>query len=183
MGKAVMMGVVGLLAFLLGGCSPVPSDPRAVLEGKAATIDAAVQDLFETLAVAGLQDVSAASAVDTCQSEPAPGVSYRAGMTVKAGEDLAGGFDALVRQLDAAGWKSTGAYQDVEIDPARPMGRFVRDDITLDVKTGGASSGGVWYGADEMQLGVTIDDDCVRVPDGGYIGKVEDLAKDILPRR
>jgi hypothetical protein len=62
------------------------------------------------------------------------------------------------------------------------MGRFVRDDITLDVATGGASSGGVWYGADEMQLGVTIKDYCVRVPDGGYISKVRDLAKDILPR-
>jgi len=177
-----MMGVVGLLAFLFSGCSSVPSDPRAVLEEKAATIDTAVQDLFEALDAAGLTEASAGSAVDSCQSEPAPGVSYRAGVTVKVGEDLAGGFDALVAQLDAAGWKPTNDYRGVEIDPEKPMGRFARGDITVDVKTGGFKTGDQVHGADEMQLGVTIDDDCVRVPDGGYISKVEDLAKDILPR-
>lgn len=182
MSKIRGLGVVGLLALLLSGCSSVPSDPRAVLEEKAAVIDAAVQDLFEDLAAVGLKDASAGSAVDSCQSEPAPGVSYRAGITVKVGDDLAGGFDALVKQLHSSGWQPTDAYRDVEIDPAKPVGRFARDDITLDVKTGGASIGGNLYGADEMVLGLTIEDDCVRVPDGGYISEVEDLAKDILPR-
>lgn len=176
------MGAVGLLAFLLSGCSPVPSNPRAALEAKAAAIDSATQDVLDSLHAAGLDDATAKGHVDGCQSEPTPGVSYRAGISAKAGSDLAGAFDALVEQLGASGWKPTDAYRDVKIDPAKPMGRFVRDDITLDVATGGASSGGVWYGADEMQLGVTIKDYCVRVPDGGYISKVEDLAKDILPR-
>jgi hypothetical protein len=177
-----MMGVVGLLAFLLGGCSSVPPSPRAVLEGKAASIDTAVQDVFEALDAAGLKEASASGAVDTCQSQPAPGVSYRAGMSVKLGDDLAGGFAALVEQLGAAGWKPTNAYDGVKIDPAKPMGRFSREDITLDVKTGGASAGGEQYGADEMQLGLTVEDPCVRIADGTSFLDFQDLDKDILPR-
>ncbi|WP_309127909.1 hypothetical protein [Microbacterium sp.] len=173
---------MGLLAFLLAACSPVPPNPRMVLEQNAATIDATAQDLLEALNAAGLTDASAHGAIDGCQSEPAPGVAYRAGITVKVGDDLAAGFDALASQLDAAGWQATDAYRDVDIDPAKPIGRYTRDDITLDVKTGGFSVGEEQYGADEMDLGITIEDDCVRVPDSSYISKVEDLAKDIPPR-
>lgn len=173
---------MGLLALLFSGCSSVPPDPRAVLEEKAATVDAAAQDLLEALDAAGLNGASARSVVESCQSEPAPGVAYAAGISVTVGENLAAGFDALVEQLDATGWTATDAYDDVDVDPAAPAGRFIRDDITLDVKTGGFSSGGTRYGADEMDLGITIADDCVRVPDGGYIAEVQDLAKEILPR-
>lgn len=176
------MGAVGILALLLGGCSATPADPRAELEARAATIDSAAQDVLDSLHAAGVDEATAKGHVDGCQSEPAPGVSYRAGIAAKAGSDLASAFDALVQQLDASGWKPTDAYRDVKIDPAKPMGRFTRDDVTLDVKTGGGSVGGKWYGADEMQLGITIKDGCVRVPDGGYIGQVRDLEKDILPR-
>ncbi|MFD5215624.1 hypothetical protein [Microbacterium sp. NPDC058345] len=172
---------MGLLAFLLAACSPVPTNPRAALEQKAATIDEAAQDLLAALDAAGLTDASGHGAVDVCQSEPAPGVAYRAGITVKVGDDLAAGFDALVSQLDSTGWRDTNAYRGVDIDPAKPMGRYSRDDITLDVKTGGFSMGEEQYGADEMDLGITIEDDCVRVPDGSYISEVEDLAKDIPP--
>lgn len=177
-----MMGVVGLLAFLLSACSPVPSDPRAVLEEKAATVDTAVQDLLDTLETAGFDDVSARGSVDQCQSQPAPGVSYSAGIAVNVGDDPAGGFDALVTELDEAGWKTTDAYRDVKIDPDKPMGRFSRDDITLDVKTGGFSSGGESHQADLMVLSVTVEDPCVRIADGTSFLDFQDLDKDILPR-
>lgn len=178
----VIPTLMGIFTFLLSGCSPVPSDPRAVLEQKAAAIDSTTQDLFEMLHDVGLDDASANGSVDACQSQPAPGVSYRAGMGVKVGEDLAPAFKAFTAQLTAKGWEETDAYADVEVDPAKPMGRYAKGDITVDVKTGGFSSGGTQYGADEMQIGITIKDYCVRVPDGGYISKVEDLEKDILPR-
>jgi hypothetical protein len=177
--KAASLVVVGLL---LSGCSPVPADPRAVLEEKAATIDSVAQDLLEALDAAGLSGASAGGFIDSCQSVPAPGVSYRAAIGVTVGEDLVSGFDALSAQLDASGWKSTEDLDDPSMDPEAPARRFVRDDITLDVKTGGSTAGGVHYGADRMTLGLTISNDCVRVPDGGYIAKVQDLEKEILPR-
>lgn len=180
--KSATIGFVGLLAFLLAACAPAPSNPRTLLEQKAATIDATTQDLLEALDAVGLTGASAHGAVDSCQSQPAPGVAYRAGITVRVGDDLAAGFDRLVAQLDDTGWQATDAYRDVDIDPAKPMGRYTRDDITLDVKTGGFKIGEKQHGADEMDLGITIKDGCVRVPDGGYISEVDDLAKDILPR-
>lgn len=180
--RLAVVAIVVLFSFLSAGCSPTSSDPRAELEQKAAAIDSATQDLLEALDVAGLHESTARGVVDVCQSEPAPGVSYRSGIGVKVGDDPVAGFDALVNQLDATGWQSTDAYRDVEIDPGAPAGRFTRDDITLDIKTGGAVVGGESQGADEMALGITIADDCVRVPDGGYVTEVKDLEKDILPR-
>lgn len=182
MRRSANIVLVGLLAFLLAACSPVPPNPRAALEQKAATIDATAQDLLAALDAAGLTDASARGAVDSCQNEPAPGVAYRAGISVKVGDDLAAGFDALVSQLDSTGWRATDAYRGVDIDPTKPMGRYTRDDVTLDVKTGGFSMGEKRHGTDEMDLSITIEDDCVRVPDGSYISEVEDLAKDIPPR-
>lgn len=173
---------MGLLAFLLGGCSAVASDPHALLEEKAATIDAAAQDLLDSLAAAGLSDASAHGVVDSCQSEPAPGAAYRAGISVAVGDDPAGGFDALSAQLDASGWTPTDDLSGSQSDPSTPSGRFTRDDITLDVTTGGFTSGGVRHGADEMTLGITIADGCVRLADGSDFAGVKDLEKEILPR-
>lgn len=173
---------LGVAALLLSGCSPVPADPHAVLEEKAATLDDAAQDLLESLEAAGFPDASARGIVDVCQSEPAPGASYRAGIGVTVGNDLVSAFDALAEQLAKTGWTATDDFDDTEIDPDAPAGRFVRDDITVDVKTGGSIAGGVHYGADEMTLGLTIRNDCVRVPGGGYITEVKDLEKKILPR-
>lgn len=175
--KTASLVVAGVL---LSGCSPVPADPRAVLEEKAATVDSAAQDVLEALDTAGLRGASARGDVNVCQSEPAPGASYSATISVTVGEDLAAGFGALVEQLDSAGW--TVADESDDADAAAPGGRFRLDDITLDVSTGGGSSGGVRYGADGMELGITIDDDCVRIPDGSYFTKVLDLEKEILPR-
>lgn len=176
--------IASLVAFavLLCGCSPVPADPHAVLEEKAARVDAAAQDLLEALDAAGLPGATAHGSVGACQSEPAPGVDYSAGIGVTVGEDLAAGFDAFVEQLEATGWTETDAYEDVDVDPAKPASRFQRADITADVKTGGFTSGGVEYGADEMAIGITIARDCVRVPDGSYFTEMLDLEKDILPR-
>lgn len=177
--KAAILIVVGLL---LSGCSPVPADPRAVLEEKAATIDSTAQDLLEALHDAGLNDARARGIVDACEGMPDPGVLYRAGIEVKVGDDLAAAYAVLVDQLSATSWDDTDVYDDVEIDPATPAGQFTRDDVRLDVKTGGAKIGGKQYGSDEMQLGLTISQSCVRIPVGVYTSDFQDLEKKILPR-
>lgn len=182
MTRSAIMVCMGLLALLMSGCSPVPLDPRGALEQKAATIDAAVQDVYDALDSAGLSGATARGSVDVCGSQPAPGVRYGAGMSVKVGDDLARGFDALMEQLTATGWQRTDAYDDVKIDQAKPMGRVSRDDVTLDVKTGGASIGGKQYGTDEMQLGFTLKDPCVRIPDGTSSLDFQDLGRKIFPR-
>lgn len=182
MRRAVGIGVAGFLALLLTACSPVPANPRAVLKEKAATLDSAAQDLLEALDSAGLPRGTAHGRIDVCQSEPAPGVAYRAGISVTIGDDLAGGFDALVEQLKASGWRPTDAYDDVEIDPAKPMGRYSRGDVTLDVKTGGFKTGTEEHGADGMVLGITLRHDCVRIRDSSSSLDFEDMEKDIPPR-
>lgn len=180
--KSVMLVGIGLLTFLFSGCSPVPSDPHAALMEKAAPIDTAVQDALDALSAAGLDDATASGQVSTCGNDPRPGVRYDAGITVKVGDDLASGFDALVAQLRDTGWTTTDAYDGVKIDPAKPKERFSRDRVTLDVRTGGASIGGKYYGADEMTLGFTLADPCVRIPHGTSFIDFQDLDKDILPR-
>lgn len=170
--------VVGVLAASLTGCSSLPADPRAELEHRATVLDAAAQDLLEAVSSAGFSDAKARGAVDVCQSQPVPGVSYTAGAQVKIGDDLRSAFDAVAAQLTATGWQDSGD----KLGGEHPSGRFTRDDVTLDVKTGGFSSGGKSYGADEMELGLRIDDPCVRIPDGGSFVDFQDLDKDILPR-
>lgn len=179
--KIAALGI-SVVALLLTGCSAVPADPHAVLEEKAAAVDDAAQDLLESLDAAGYPDATARGIVDACQSEPAPGASYRAGIGVTVGEDLVSAFDALVVQLNQEGWTATNVYDDIDLDPAAPAGQFTRGDITVNVETGGSVVGGVHYGADEMTLGITIADDCVRMPDGAYFSKMGDLEKTIHPR-
>jgi len=178
--KAV--AIMGLFTFLLGGCAPTPEGARADLEKKVATIDATTQDLLHVLREAGLKDATARSVVDACEGMPDPGVMYRAGIEVKVGDDLAAAYAALVDRLDATGWDDTDAYDDVKVDPATPAGQFTRDDVRLDVKTGGAKIGSEQYGSDEMQLGLTMSQSCVRVPVGVYASDFQDLEKEILPR-
>lgn len=180
--RTAVVVLVGLFAFLSAGCAPTPAGARAALETRATAIDTAAQDLLAALEDAGLEGASAGSTVEVCQSQPVPGVSYQAGISVTIGDDLAGGYDALVEQLDATGWQPTDAYRDVKIDPDKPMGRFAREDITLDVKTGGFSVGETKYGTDAMALGITIKDECVRIPDGTSFIDFKDLEKKFQPR-
>jgi hypothetical protein len=170
--------VVGVLAASLTGCSSVPADPRAELEQRAAVLDAAAQDLLDAVSVAGFANAKARGAVDVCQSQPVPGVSYAASAQVKFGDDLRSAFDAVAAQLKTTGWRDSGH----KLVGEHPSGRFTRDDVTLDVKTGGFSSGGKSYGTDEMELSLRIADPCVRIPDGSSFVDFQDLDKDILPR-
>lgn len=169
--------LVGMLAATITGCSTAAADPRAELESKAAVLDAAAQDVLEAVDAAGHAGATARGSVDVCQSEPAPGVSYGVGGKVKIGDDLHGAFEAVAAQLQEAGWVATGDKPGGE----NPSGRFTREDVTLDVKTGGFSSGGTRYGADEMEFGLRIADPCVRIPDGKSFLDYQDLDKDITP--
>lgn len=182
MRKAVMMGIVGLLALLLAACSPTasPSNPRAVLEKKVETIDSTVQDLFEALDDAGLSGATAMGVVDGCQGAPLPGVSYQAGMGVTVGEQQAESFAAVAKQLEATGWTQTPDVLDG--DEKAPMGRFTRGDITVDVKTGGFTYAGELQDEDRMTFEITANDACVKIPDDMSFVDFQDLSKEIRPR-
>lgn len=172
----------GLLALLCAGCSAVPSDPRAVLEENASVIDSAAQDLLEALDAAGLKGTSATGSIGLCQGPPSPGVDYSAAITATVGNDPVGGFNALAEQLDATGWTATDAYADAGIDPSTPAQEYTRGPLVLSVKTGGFSVGGTRYGADAMNLGITLSDHCVRVPDSTDFTELHDLNGEIPPR-
>lgn len=141
-------------------------------------IDDTTQDLLASLVAAGLPVDSARSVIERCQSEPVPGLSYGAGITANVGEDPIPGFDALVSELDRTGWFRT--EESLGGPPTTPSGRFTRDGIQLDITTGGFTSGDERFGADEMQLGLGLIDDCVRVDSSAYMSEVEDLEKDFL---
>lgn len=170
---------VGLLAFLLGGCSSTTEDPRTSLETKASLVDSATRDVLTAVRAAGFPDAVARGIVEACQGMPDPGVSYRAGIAATIGEDLVSAYDEVTSQLTKDGWKESSAYEGATVDPSAPAGQFTRDDIRVDIKTGGASVGGTPYGEDAMQFGVTIDQSCVRVPEGTHASDFDDLEKTI----
>ena len=169
--------LLGALTLLLAACSSPSADPAADLRRQAASIDAAAQEVLTALQSAGFTEASARGIVDACQSEPAPGVAYRVGVTAKIGDAPEDAFETLLGELDANGWQQKGEDAGAADMPAR----FTRDDLMLDIKSGGFTVGDTAYGADELALGITHVDGCVRVPDGGYISKVRDLEKQITP--
>lgn len=169
---------VGLFTALFTGCAPTPDGARAELERRAETVDTAAQDVLTAMDAAGLSDASAAGRIESCGgSLTGWGVAYSAGATATAGDDLAGAVGSVTEQLQALGWRHEGEIGD---DPL--SARFTRDDVTIDVKAGGAVVGGTAYGEDQIQVGITQADDCVRVPDGVDDSDFPELAKEILPR-
>lgn len=176
MRKTLIIGVMGLLALLFGGCSAAPADARTTLEQHAAAIDEATHELFGVLAEAGFTDAGARSVVETCRSEPAPGLSYEVRITA-TGDDPAEQYTRLSEGLTSSGW----VQEKDSLGGDQPSGRFSRDGLTLDVKTGGFKIGDEVHGADELTLALSRDDGCVDVADGGAISEVRDLEKEILP--
>lgn len=171
------IAVMGLFALLFSGCAPTPDGARAELERRAETVNAAAQDVLLAMGAAGLQSASAAGQVKNCGGSLKPGLEYSAGASATVGKDLAGAVDAVTEELQALGWQHEG-----EIGDDRLSARFTRDDVTIDVKAGGAVVGGKAYGEDQMQVGITQADGCVRVPEGVYATDFTDLEKEILPR-
>lgn len=172
------IAVVGLLTLLFTGCAPTPSGAREELERRADTLNTAAQDVLLAMDAAGLQGASAAGRVEYCGGSLKPGLAYSAGASATVvGEDLAGAIDAMTEELQSLGWRHEG-----EIGDDRMSARFTRDDVTIDVKAGGAVIGGKAYGEDEMQVGITHADACVHVPDGVHDTDFADLEKEILPR-
>ena len=97
--------LLGALTLLLAACSSPSADPAADLRRQAASIDAAAQEVLTALQSAGFTEASARGIVDACQSEPAPGVAYRAGVTAKIGDAPEDAFETLLGELDANGWQ------------------------------------------------------------------------------
>lgn len=175
-----LMGAIatmGLFTLLFTGCAPTPDDARSALESRADTLNTAAQDVLLAMDAAGLQGASAVGRVEHCGGSLNPGLAYRASVSATSGADPAEAIGAVTEELQALGWQHEG-----EIGDDRLSARFTRDDVTIDVKAGGAVIGGKTYGEDEMQVGITQADDCVRVPDGVHETDFADLENEILPR-
>lgn len=177
MRSGLMMGAMGLLALLLGGCASA-EDPRSTLEEHAAAIDSAAQEVLALLAADGMPAQEAKGVVDTCRSEPSPGVSYRAGVSASVGDDPVAAFGRFSGDLVTAGWQRVKD----SLGGDGPSARFQRDGLRLDVKAGGFRVGETLHDADIMTLSLHREGGCVTVPDGGFIAEVRDLEKQILPR-
>lgn len=169
--------IMGLFTLLFAGCSPTLDSARAQLEMRAADMDTAGQDVLQAADAAGFPDATAKGRIESCGGSLKPGMAYRVGGTVPVGDDLAGAVAAISDQLRSIGWNHEGTIGE---DPL--SSRFTRDDIMIDLKAGGASVGGTKYGADEMQIGITQANPCVRVPESTYTDEFQDFEKDILPR-
>lgn len=169
--------IMGLFTLLLAGCSPTPDSARAQLEERAAVLDTAGQDVLQAADAAGFPDATTKGRIESCGGSLKPGMVYRVGATVPVGDDLAGAITAMSDQLRAIGWHHEGTIGEDQLS-----GRFTRDDVMLDLKAGGATIGGTKYGADELQIGITQANPCVRVPESTYTDEFQDFEKDILPR-
>jgi hypothetical protein len=136
-------------------------DDRKGAAGLAALQDAVLtqtREVIDLLAGAGLEVTRAAGVAEYCQSEPAPGVTYRSGGAVAGTpEDVPAQFAAAREALLADGW----AVVTEGTDGTRPWANLGRDDVRLGLSQ--ARHG-------EQLLGFAItSSECVRVEDGGFL--------------
>ncbi|MFT4258820.1 hypothetical protein [Microbacterium sp.] len=166
-----------LFTVLFTGCASTPESARGELERRADELDDATQDILQALESAGTQAASAAGHINYCGGSMLPGMAYTTSAHATVSGDLSEAMRAVIDELTTLGWNHVG-----EIGTDDLSARFTRDDITIDVKAGGATIGGKRYGEDEIEAGTTQPDNCVRVPDGTYADEFADLEKEILPR-
>ncbi|GAA4082813.1 hypothetical protein ACFFOS_15405 [Nocardioides kongjuensis] len=122
------------------------------------TVVARTREVVDLLTGAGLEVTRAAGVAEYCQSEPAPGVTYRSGGAVAGTPaEVPAQFAAAREALVAAGWSvvTEGA------DGTRPWANLGRDGLRLGLSQ--AKHG-------ERLLGFAItSSECVRVADGGFL--------------
>lgn len=169
---------IGLLALLFSGCSSAPADPRASLEKNATIIDAAAQDVLSALTTAGLSGAEATGRLEQCGgSLNGWGAEYHASASAKVGDDLAATVEQVTTELTSLGWEHTG-----DLGGEFPTARLERDDVTVDVSTGGFTSGGTRYGADEIAVGIRPASACVKLPEGTFASDLTEFDRSIPPR-
>lgn len=148
------------------GATSSEASANAELERRAERMDVAVQEVLDVVDAAGMETIAARGRVEESggMSGTRYCLQYRAGITVATLTTDAEDFVALEAQFLASGWTRSNVAMSDSAD--HPGARFERDGIEVDVLTGGFTSGGVRYGADEVAMSVQRNgEDCVYVPD------------------
>ncbi|MFK4852824.1 hypothetical protein ACI3KT_14405 [Microbacterium sp. ZW T6_19] len=166
------------LSLLLTACSATHDGARAELDKHAAVVDDAAQDVLQALDAADLSDAGVAGYLEQCGgSLTGWGVAYHAGGSAKVGEDRQAAVEDVAAELESLGWAHEG-----EIGGDDPSARLTRDDLTIDLKTGGFTVGATRYGADELEIGIRQSNACVETPEGEYKTDYAEFEREILPR-
>ncbi|TNM38560.1 hypothetical protein FHP29_15105 [Nocardioides albidus] len=141
------------------------AEELATLQDEVVAQTRAVIDL---LGGAGLDVTRAGGVAEFCQSEPAPGVTYRTGGAVAGTPaEAAAQFAAAREALLADGWSVVTEG----VDGTRPWANLGRDDLRLGLSQ--AKHG-------ERLLGFSLTSgDCIRVEDGGFLD--DDRRVDLTP--
>lgn len=178
--RGIVTGAAGLtvLALALTACSPTHDGAHAELEKHAAVVDDAAQDVLQALDAAALRDAGVAGYLEQCGgSLTGWGVAYHAGGSAAVGEDRRAAVEEVATALQSLGWAHEG-----ELGGDDPSARLTRDDITIDLKTGGFTVGTTRYGADELEIGILQSSPCVKTPEGEHKADYAEFEREILPR-
>lgn len=177
MREAVLaLSITALLA--LAGCSTVPADPTAEIERVATPVDDAAQDVLSAISAAGLTGGRASGHLEQCGgSLTGWGGEYQASASAAVGDDLQATMDRMTTGLESSGWTYIG-----ELGGDYPSARLERDDVTIDLKTGGFTVGETRYGADELEVGITTSNACVKFPEGEHASDYPEFERTIPPR-
>lgn len=142
----------------LGGCGVDDDKGAGELSALQDTVVEQTRDVIDLLAGAGLEVTRAAGVAEYCQSEPAPGVTYRTGGAVAGTPaEVATQFATAREALLADGWSVVTEGT----DGTRPWANLGRDDLRLGLSQ--AKHG-------ERLLGFAITStDCIRVEGGGFL--------------
>jgi hypothetical protein len=146
------------VVLVLGGCGVDEQKGAAELSTLQDSVVTQTRAVIDLLAGAGLEVTRAAGVAEYCQSEPAPGVTYRSGGAVAGTPgELPARFAAAREALLAGGWSVVTEGT----DGTRPWANLGRDDLRLALSQ--AKHG-------ERLLGFAITSSaCVRVEDGGFL--------------
>lgn len=180
---AVLLVLLLVMNRGISGATPSEATANSELEQRAESMDALAEELLQVVGDAGLKPLTAHGRIE--ESGGMEGVRYclryRVGIKVATNTTDAADFSALDKQLLATGWEHSDAV--MSKDPEHPGARFLRDGVELDVTTGGFTSGGTRYGADEIAMTVKRnDDDCVYVPDFDRVRAAQErFGKEIYP--
>lgn len=148
------------------GATSSDTSANAELELRAERMDTTVQEVLDVVDAAGLETIAARGRVEESggMSGTRYCLHYQASITVATHTTDTEDFAALEAQFLASGWTRSDVTMSDSAD--HPGARFQRDDIEVDVLTGGFTSGGTRYGAEEIAMSVQRnDEDCVYVPD------------------
>lgn len=134
--------------------------------------------MLQAVDAADLRDAGIAGYLDNCGGSLGGwGVAYHAGGSAAVGDDLHATVETVAAELETLGWTYVG-----ELGGDYPSARLTRDDISIHLKTGGFTIGATRHRADELEIGISQLNDCVKTPEGERESDFTEFEQEILPR-